>query len=270
MVWVVGDEYVKNDGFLRHRATSIERENQMRRRFVLRRGVGLALFLTFAIAGQSARAEIFHYTGTNSVGNAFDVQADITTSAGNVHVILTNLLANPVFPAPGIADNQLISGVNFSVSGASALATTFTSSAVNGVIANNSGTSTYTSGAAASRLPHWAVGGGIGSVTLNTVPGTGGQPFNQIIGKSSLGTIDGTGTYNVNNSVITHNPNVYGSATFDIPIAGVTDASTISNVAILLGTVPEVVTPEPGSLTLLGIGALGMAGYGWRRRKSTV
>jgi hypothetical protein len=30
--------------------------------------------------------------------------------------------------------------------------------------------------------------------------------------------------------------------------------------------VPEVV-PEPASLTLLGLGALGMAGYGWRRRK---
>jgi hypothetical protein len=26
--------------------------------------------------------------------------------------------------------------------------------------------------------------------------------------------------------------------------------------------------PEPASLTLLGLGALGMAGYGWRRRKS--
>jgi hypothetical protein len=33
---------------------------------------------------------------------------------------------------------------------------------------------------------------------------------------------------------------------------------------------PGVTTPEPTSLTLLGIGIAGMAGYGWRRRKAKV
>jgi hypothetical protein len=33
---------------------------------------------------------------------------------------------------------------------------------------------------------------------------------------------------------------------------------------------PTAVTPEPGSLTLLGLGALSLAGYGWRRRKQAV
>jgi hypothetical protein len=33
------------------------------------------------------------------------------------------------------------------------------------------------------------------------------------------------------------------------------------------GDVPMSVTPEPGTLTLLGIGIVGIAGYGWRRRK---
>ena len=32
---------------------------------------------------------------------------------------------------------------------------------------------------------------------------------------------------------------------------------------------PAISTPEPGSMALLGLASLGMAGYGWRRRRQT-
>jgi hypothetical protein len=48
-------------------------------------------------------------------------------------------------------------------------------------------------------------------------------------------------------------------------------ASTVAFDARVTGTFTTAVTPipEPGSLVLLGLGGLGLVGYGWRRRKQT-
>ena len=42
------------------------------------------------------------------------------------------------------------------------------------------------------------------------------------------------------------------------------------NARVTIQTTTTVATPEPTSMALLGIGAIGMAGYGWRRRRLAV
>jgi hypothetical protein len=71
---------------------------------------------------------------------------------------------------------------------------------------------------------------------------------------SSSGTL-GPGTYTI-----------WGDAQVEhYSAANTTDNATISYSLQL----SPAATPEPASLTLLGLGAVSLAGYGWRRRKQT-
>jgi hypothetical protein len=200
-----------------------------------------------------------------------NAEAFFTLNNGSITITLTNLGANPT------ADSQEISAISFRVSGSTGSAS-FATNGATGPTASIASNGSYSPSASTTDIsPHWAAGGGAsgGTVTLSTVPGTGAQPFDLIIGPDNLGKTDGSGKYTGSGiaSIVNHNPSVIGTATFTISIAGVTSSSTLSNVVFQFGTtagsnlVDGQVTPEPSTAILPALaGVVGLATYVRRRR----
>jgi hypothetical protein len=63
-------------------------------------------------------------------------------------------------------------------------------------------------------------------------------------------------------------PPVSGTRPFRNDPSGTWQSSTVTQAAFdIAGAATATATPEPASLTLLAIGAVGLLGYGWRQRK---
>ena len=223
--------------------------------------IALAGLLTFG-AGQSRASSVFVIPANTNNGADLPVAASATFSFGSDSVTITiqNLEANPT------ASNQLISGLQFTLSGAptgqsfsSGSAVEMTLSPPNYTLLNGGNPVATTRWHLASSNELTALGGG--------------QPSQLIIGPPN-----GSNQYsNANGGSHNFNPNLFESATFTLTYAGgVTSATTVSGVKFEFGTnpsedgiIPVIATvPEPSSLTCAATGILMLAGYTWRRRRA--
>jgi hypothetical protein len=200
-----------------------------------------------------------------------DATAVFSLSTNTVQITLTNLEKNPT------ADGQLISGIYYTVSGATnstSSLTTLTAPSGQANIASG-GSYTYDHGT----LGHWYTPNKGPNQSLDNLT-SGGKPYDLIIGPDNNGGLTpGSGMYtNANASITGHDPVVLGSMTFDITVPGVTSSSTLSNVVFQFGTTngsnlvnaslvssggPTV--PEPGVTALLA--SFGLSGVAFLRRR---
>jgi MYXO-CTERM domain-containing protein len=224
--------------------------------------IAAVALMAVAITTPAARAstQTFVSGSTSSAGDPVSAQAVFTPGAGTVSITLTDLLANPTSIA------QTISDLSFNVSGLSGSGT-LSSSNANTIFVNGDGT---TSPGSTGVSTGWGLNNNPGGVLQLDALGFIG-PANLIIGPPGPG-----GVYsNANGSIAgnsPHNPFINQTATYVISAPGVTSSSIITNVVFSFGTTAGDTspgtpsTPEPSSMAIAGLGALGFLGYGLRRR----
>ena len=211
------------------------------------------LLLMISIGAGAAHANSFLFTtpaGSSTSGGPVSASAMVTTGAGTVTIMLSNLQANITDVA------QAISDFAFTLNGG---ATSGTLTASSGQEINIAGNGTFALGSTVST--GWALTG-----LALSVLGTPTGPAHLIIGPPA-----GGGTYSAANGSIAgngpHNAFLNQSATFTLAITGVTAATNVTGATFSFGTTAGVNipgtptgTPEPGTLVLFGTGLLGCAG----------
>lgn len=218
-------------------------------------------FIFLLAGGLTANAATIFYTtptGSTTSGGAVNASALFTTSGGSLSITLTNLQGNPGNVA------QLLSDLDFTLSGITTASGTLSSSAGQEITVNSGGTFTLASTVATG----WALNTSGAVFDLNVLGAAG--PSHLIIGPP-----DGSGNYSSANGSIAgngpHNPFLNQSATFTLSIPGITANTTVTSAIFSFGTtaginVTGVCTrgcdgggivgsvPEPASIALIGSG----------------
>lgn len=223
--------------------------------------IALAGLLTFG-AGQSRAGLVFDIPANTNNSEHLPVAASATFSfsSDSVTITIQNLEANLT------ASNQLISGLQFTLSGTPTGQSFSSGSAVEMNLSPPNYTLLNSGNPVATTRWHLA-----SSTELTTL---GGGPPAQLI----IGPPNGSNQYtNANGGANNFDPNLFESATFTLTYTGgVTSATTVSDVKFEFGGDPSsdgiingdpVSVPEPSSLTCAATGILMLAGYARRRRR---
>jgi len=230
-----------------------------------------------ALSTPVARAQTFSTASGASVGDgSVDATATFATSLNTITITIQDLLANPK------SVGQTVNGVDFSLSNSKTGGSlTSQDATVRTVTGNGAGQYSDTGGpgtsVGASNLWNYVTGGGSGSNLGIMVTSLGNHAAIPTI----IGGPNGSNAYSAGGGSITgnHNPFLAGVVTIVLSVSGVTSSTTVTAMQFQFGTsnnegnVPGVpggpniqAVPEPSTLAIAGIGALGFMGFGLRRR----
>lgn len=223
--------------------------------------VGAALIILIVSVMANGNAYMFVTpTGSSDADGAVKAEADFTTGAGTITILLQNLQVNIKSVGEALSD------LSFTLDGGQKSGTLSSSSGLHRTV-NDDGT--YTDGSTvATGWPLSTDGSGLLLDRLNAP----GQKSNLIIGPP-----DGSNLYSAANGSIAgngpHNPFLAYSASFTLSVTGVTADTIVTGAVFSFGTegnecitgVPGNNVPEPFTLSFLAAGGLFLL----RRKRTT-